>query len=794
MEEVSAVENTPKAANPKMVQKDDADAAEASSDTQVHSNKSATYDAPKDAEEVPLLDDEDANNQSEHNNANDKDHEVLERKQFEVADFVENEIKRVSQSDLNDATSSNLSSSSNSSTLTNNAPRSFLANRTTKEVANNARLAVGEKNSRVKDSLLRRSNRTSSPEHGIVDPLSVISLDDDVANVDALLFRASTYSIITWIGLIVFAYWITPPEQIQWLEGTERNAALVELSILSTAVTMKHGPLFWEMNLFGGTAPSLESRHRRSMIGSLQISGILAGGLVVQVIAVATMIIMVSFPVPVLIDPILKSRVHLIRWCEWTPLAGLMTLMTECIDAPEYDGEKLTQPWKKKITVSALESISTFCGFIFPFCDNLIVWSVTMFISCAFYSTIIFRYFEKRRLFRTAKRGKSVDENELYDRARLSLSLHGMCCVAWTGITLVYFITSAGHFYVPKSWALFHDPAATMIGECFMDLVAKILYMALILEAHVAAFDEAKRANRRLAELRNTMSVVWENSSDTIAISVKKASGNVSTMISPSFFQPSMTSRQEVNIDNVSAVLLEIGNINTTNYRGDSVTDCSKVNAIDLHGIGMKIIQKADFADIDLHSASRTKKFEPLKRNDPMTPRAISFVNMLSRAWRTNKDELVFEHDAILQAGNSRTKFEVKLTRLEENAVVIVIRDVSERYRRFEAEKRFVFETTARQKDAEANRFTRHEVKNGLLAAIEICGNVRDQISNDFNLFQKATTHDMLISEESVASRVEYVSELDRTLHEVLDIVLAETVRVLRSFLVYVTVLAPHSL
>jgi hypothetical protein len=281
------------------------------------------------------------------------------------------------------------------------------------------------------------------------------------------------------------------------------------------------------------------------------------------------------------------------------------------------------------------------------------------------------------------------------------------------------------------------------------------------------------------------MSVVWENSSDTIAISVRKASGNVTTMISPSFFQPALIARRQENIHNISAVVLEIGNIDTTNRRV-SVTNWSDVEQKHLDGIGMRIIQKADFADIDLHSASRTNTFEPLTRSDPMSPLAISFADMLSRAWRTKMHELVFEHDAILQVGSSGTKFEVKLTRLEENAVVIVIRDVSERYRRFEAEKRFVFETTARQKDAEANRFTRHEVKNGLLAAIEICGNVREQVSEDFNLFQKGTKHDVLISEESVASRVESITELDRTLHEVLDIVLAETVRALAFFFLFI--------
>jgi len=764
MAEVSSVDDTPRA---KTGHKEETQ--QASQSTPIHSNVKSIEDTLKE-EVVPLIDEVTIDAEKD-DDGDDAENEELEQLHYELADFVDNEIKRVSSQAV--LTSDRLVSNS-SSRLSHNAQR-FAPLRSSKKVGDNAKLAIDEKNGRVKGSLRRSVRRPSPPPHGGRDPhsISVISLDDDVAKVDALLFRASSYAVLIWIGLVLFAYWITPPDQIKYLEGTERNAALVELSILSTAVTMKHGPLFWEMNLFG-SAPSLESRHRRSMVGSLRISGILAGGLVVQAVAVATMIMMVLFPVPVLVDPILHSRVHMLRWCEWTPLAGLMTLMTECIDAPEFDGEKLTQPWRKKLICAAMESISTFCGYLFPFCDNLIVWMVTMFMSCAFYSTIIFRYYDKKRLFATVKRGRSVDEIELYDRARMSLSLHGICCLTWTGITLMYFVTSAGHLVVPMSWTFFHDSAATILGECFMDLVAKILYMALILEAHVAAFDEAKRANRRLAELKNTMSVVWENSSDTIAISVRKASGNVTTMISPSFFQPALIARRQENIHNISAVVLEIGNIDTTNRRV-SVTNWSDVEQKHLDGIGMRIIQKADFADIDLHSASRTNTFEPLTRSDPMSPLAISFADMLSRAWRTKMHELVFEHDAILQVGSSGTKFEVKLTRLEENAVVIVIRDVSERYRRFEAEKRFVFETTARQKDAEANRFTRHEVKNGLLAAIEICGNVREQVSEDFNLFQKGTKHDVLISEESVASRVESITELDRTLHEVLDIVLAET-------------------
>jgi hypothetical protein len=67
-------------------------------------------------------------------------------------------------------------------------------------------------------------------------------------------------------------------------------------------------------------------------------------------------------------------------------------------------------------------------------------------------------------------------------------------------------------------------------------------------------------------------------------------------------------------------------------------------------------------------------------------------------------------------------------------------------------------------------------VKNGILAAIEICANIREQISADFNKLQSETVStENIFSEGSIAARVESITELDMTLHEVLDIVLAET-------------------
>ena len=578
----------------------------------------------------------------------------------------------------------------------------------------------------------------------VTSTLGGVSLDDDVATIDRLIKKVSVLVVTSWALLLLISYLIVPSDCIIRYTGAERNAAMVSLSIQSTVAIMRHGPIFFSRE------------HTTETSNKTRVSGVLLGGMVTQTIASLTSVIIVFFPVPVMIDPILGSRVHFVRWCEWIPLSGFMTLQTECMDAPIFDGERLVQEWNKKYFVSWMQALSTFCGMFFPFCHNIWVWSFVMIISCVTYSAIIFRYYEKKRGYNPIKRGGSADEIELYDRARMSLGLHRVCAITWTLITINYFITSMGHMFVDERWALLHDPAVTMYGECFMDLVAKILYMSLIVDAHDAAFDEGKRANRRLAELKHTMSVVWENSSDTIAISVRKmASGDITSMVSPSFFRSALVASRQIQIQDISAVVLEHGH-DALKERRSSVTDVPNIS--EMPHVGVRVVPKDDFLKVDLK-----EDFAQTAQSD-MVPLTASLTDILARAWQNELEEFVFEHDAILTEGESPTKYEVKVTRLEENAVVVVVRNVSERYRRFEAEKRFVYETTARQKDAEANRFQRHEVKNGLLAAIEICSNVME------------TVEDAKARPASASEINANVQELDRTLHDVLDIVVAETV------------------
>ena len=195
-------------------------------------------------------------------------------------------------------------------------------------------------------------------------------------------------------------------------------------------------------------------------------------------------------------------------------------------------------------------------------------------------------------------------------------------------------------------------------------------------------------------------------------------------------------------------------------------------------------------------------------------PKELSSVaELVVRAWNLDsKDTLLMQDLLLLQ--NEEEHFircETKVTRLEENALVIVVRDISERFHRFEAEKKVISETTAREKDAEANRFTRHEVKNGLLAAIGLCDSLHDSLIDKDTSTKRSfiTTGSRAGDSSGVASTEKLgkllslhtslsalqnmpvssggssvtdlmtdlgrcLGELDKTLHEVLDTILAE--------------------
>eukprot|EP00559_Dactyliosolen_fragilissimus_P003054 CAMPEP_0184865544 /NCGR_PEP_ID=MMETSP0580-20130426/18469_1 /TAXON_ID=1118495 /ORGANISM="Dactyliosolen fragilissimus" /LENGTH=732 /DNA_ID=CAMNT_0027364799 /DNA_START=1157 /DNA_END=3352 /DNA_ORIENTATION=+ len=160
-----------------------------------------------------------------------------------------------------------------------------------------------------------------------------------------------------------------------------------------------------------------------------------------------------------------------------------------------------------------------------------------------------------------------------------------------------------------------------------------------------------------------------------------------------------------------------------------------------------------------------------------------SMADLVVTAWGSKENEKLVMHDLVCEKNSSPVRCEAKIRKLDSNTLLIVIRDISDSLK-------VIAETTARQKDADANRFTRHEVKNGLLAAIELSHDLHEtlakgqqianQYSMDCNLGVLSMNKENYLSDD-MSSLIDMTLEanrrtleLDKTLHEILDTILAE--------------------
>ena len=98
--------------------------------------------------------------------------------------------------------------------------------------------------------------------------------------------------------------------------------------------------------------------------------------------------------------------------------------------------------------------------------------------------------------------------------------------------------------------------------------------MDIIVKVHKVAFDDSERAGRRVAELREQMSAIWESSSDPICISVQGIGGSVTTMVSPVYL------RDFHGVHKPKAIVFEVEDkhIRSKNYSELVVNFVRKIN------------------------------------------------------------------------------------------------------------------------------------------------------------------------------------------------------------------------
>lgn len=499
----------------------------------------------------------------------------------------------------------------------------------------------------------------SIPHEGGGDQLELLG----VHRINMLFPLAANVSLLLYILLLCLIYSITNPDQWAYLPDTERHAAFAAFLILLVS------------NILGSSRFVFQRKFKRHM------SGIVYASMLTQGIAMTTNLMLAFLPTLALVDPVTHSRVFLIRWCEWIPLAGLMTFLSEGVGI-----SKATNGVKKASLASIAQSLSCVSGIVFPFCSCLSSWLLWLTFSLSTFLSLFPRVRAKWRLYleATNRQGSSFVEKEELCRYRYSFLLMLICSLVWAVLVLLYFLNILAHHYLRDNRYMKIESLAMVLDTAF-DVLAKAIYLKLVNDVHFAVFDSEGRAQRQLHELRNLISVLWDASSDAIVISARQGD-KVTSLLSPSFLKL-IDVTLPANIADRKGVALMIETerfANTQNpQEGFDVISGAYVDCFEVPLGGL--FEESILAEI---STSTARELE-------------SSGQLIAAAWEhAQKSQM----ETILVFELPQRQCEVKVSPHRRDTFVAIVRDVTERYMRIEAERKAHQEAAARQRDAQSVR------------------------------------------------------------------------------------------
>eukprot|EP00977_Amphora_coffeiformis_P005036 scaffold1064_cov85-Amphora_coffeaeformis.AAC.25 len=540
---------------------------------------------------------------------------------------------------------------------------------------------------------------------------------------DNVFRKASAISFGLWIALLTWVYLYVSPEHFRRLKGAEQSAAIVAVSCLIVC-------------FFVIVVVPLGLHHTDSKKASEQMSGILVASITVSVIAISTNVLLAFSPAAVMIDPVTRAPVYLFRWCEWAPLGGLMTWLAEAVDLPR-DPKK-----RKHHLASAL-------------IQGLGEWVAVMAFSFVTYLMIFPRVVKRyRALHDFEPRNNCVADKEHFDRLCFAFKLVTTCAIAWTILVVLYFINMLLYRFASPDHFLRH-PALAMMLDTFFDVLAKGFYMVFIVDVHRLVYDPVARTRRQLKELSRLVSVLWDCASEIIVISVSNG-GKMTSMFSPSFL------RIMGYPENQNALVVDTTATDERSYRSKGFITDKGPTVLDAYCVQASAVSRGDFVGV--------KRF-----GDYFVPPSAHRIKQACKLLRATRQAGLFESGSILDhrqyppgygectlesPEKAEVYCEINSTCYDDNAVIGIARDMTERHRRSQAE-RMAHEMLARQKEAQSiNRFTRHEVKNGLLSGIEIVESLKRM---------------QTLKKLSPTAQAKLLNDLGEQLHHTLDTVLSET-------------------
>lgn len=598
---------------------------------------------------------------------------------------------------------------------------------------------------------------------------------------DQVIYAASAITICAWISMLSIVYCCTESSDWRYLSDEEQRAArlavfthLVALTLQSLKVGMNR---FQFANSSVSSAESSSKSNRLLWISLSPGSGVLVACGTVQFISVATNLLLGFLPTVVKLDPITRSPVFLIRWCEWIPLSGFMTFLSECIDVdfgsdvpkPNSEDTKSNHGDKRETIVedaislktiavwSLTQTLSCIPGIVLPFCNDLITWNLVMLFSMITHFCIFPRVWIRRQLYLEALEKQKINlrdpakrptqqmvseinspvtegttssllmvDHELVERRRFSFHLIETCAFVWTVLVVIYFANMMLHLY-PIQWisTLLPPSSLAMVADTCFDVIAKVLYMRLIVDIYLNVFDPAGRIQKQLQELRHLVSAIWESSSDVIAISVKIKMNNITSqqerwgksriisLLSPSFTEllgvgdqlatlPYTAKKTKHSLSNLALMLeFEKSAISVSQNSEHVVVSAYYVHASSsstMPTIPVPHETISALVDLDSHVVVEATRLVENSWNAMNDKDNDSIISDNSKRKEQNVDsgkdsnlsikKWLLRYHPVINALGKEITCEMKVSRHAENSLVAVVRDVTERDRRFEAERK----------------------------------------------------------------------------------------------------------
>jgi len=591
----------------------------------------------------------------------------------------------------------------------------------------------------------------------------------DFDEVNRLFREGAAKACAAYLVLLFVVFRYSPPSSFVAPEGDERNAHLVTLVLLIVTYALRV------------VAPLAKD-------GSLAIykSGFMIGTLSVQLVALTTNCLLAFVPTPVVIDPVTGMRSHLVRWVEFAPLTYLMVFLMTNVDASVRGrSEKELQRYSILIGSSSVSAL------IFPFCPNEGVWIAVLMVSVALYCNLFRLLYDRATCYFALKKEAasfiSETEKERFQVIRTSYVLTLACTITWTTLVMFFICCNVGKML---GYEIFANPSIITTGACVFEVASKIWYLHVLVEVNASVFDETSRAVRRLEQMRNFMSAVWSSSSDVIVFCGLK-DGRINARISPAFLKMIGQSTGPVPFihDRSDSLVLDI---------------CPKRMEYSFFALDLSKTVARD--DVDRIKAALKDNRRQLSDGEELAMEERNVAVMAELVTNAHSSEandaraeqaLEARFCKASEAGKEiQLSCEAAVAKVDgTGGLVLVVRDITDRTDRFEAEKKLCEELVSRKKDEETNKFTRHEIKNGILAAIALVDHVRETGNvADSDRIDEATAamdSDSSQGEELIGSTIdtrscestesdaparasESFSELESTLRDILDTILDE--------------------